>query len=81
VVAGWVNRHQLDAIQYLREENRVLREALGGRRLRFSDEQRRRLAMKGRAVGRTRLLELAGLVTPDTILRWYRNGALKDGPR
>ena len=54
------------------KENRVLREALGGRRLRLTDEQRRRLAMKGRVVGRQRLHELAGLVTPDTILRWYR---------
>ena len=25
-VAGWVNRHQEDLIDYLREENRVLRE-------------------------------------------------------
>jgi len=32
--AGWLNRHQLDVIEYLQEENRVLREHLGGRRLR-----------------------------------------------
>jgi putative transposase len=50
----------------------VLREQLGGRRLRFTDDQRRRLAVKGRIVGRCRLGELAGLVAPDTILRWYR---------
>jgi hypothetical protein len=31
--AGWVNRHQLDVIEYLQEENRVLKERLGGRRL------------------------------------------------
>ena len=29
-VAGWVNRHQQDVIEYLQEENRVLREQLGG---------------------------------------------------
>ena len=29
--AGWVNRHQLDVIEYLQEENRVLKERLGGR--------------------------------------------------
>jgi hypothetical protein len=40
--AGWVNRKQLDAIAYLREENRILREQTNGRRLRFTDEQRRR---------------------------------------
>jgi hypothetical protein len=31
--AGWVNRHHLDVIDYLREENRVLKERLGGRRI------------------------------------------------
>jgi hypothetical protein len=71
-MAGWVNSRQLEVIDFLREENRVLREQLGGRRLRFTDDQRRRLAVKGRVVGRRRLGEFAGLVTPDTILRWYR---------
>src|SRR5712664_3986924 len=37
--AGWVNRHQLDVIEYLQEENRVLKERMGGRRLRFTDAQ------------------------------------------
>jgi len=45
-LAGWVNRHQLEVIEYLREENRVLKEHLGGRRLRLTDAQRRRLAVK-----------------------------------
>ena len=34
-VAGWLNCHQEDLIDYLREENRVLREQLGGRALRL----------------------------------------------
>jgi hypothetical protein len=38
--AGWVNRHQLDVIEYLQEENRVLKERLGGRRLHFTDAER-----------------------------------------
>jgi putative transposase len=71
-MAGWINSRQLEVIAFLREENRVLREQIGGRRLRFTDDQRRRLAVKGRTVGRRRLGEFAGLVTPDTILRWYR---------
>jgi putative transposase len=45
---------------------------LSGKRLRLTDTQRRRLAMKGRALGRKRLNEYATIVTPDTILRWYR---------
>jgi putative transposase len=28
--------------------------------------------VKGKALGRRRLTEVAGIVTPDTILRWYR---------
>ncbi len=72
VFAGWVNRRQAEILEYLQEENRILREQLGGRRLRFTDAQRLRLAAKGRAIGRRALEQLAGMVTPDTILRWYR---------
>src|SRR5829696_2132410 len=71
-LAGWVNRHQLDVITYLREENRVLKEQIGGRRLRFTDSQRRRLAATGQCLGRRVLMEVATLVTPDTLLRWHR---------
>ena len=71
-LAGWVNRHQLEVIDYLREENRVLKEHLGGRRLRLTDAQRRRLAVNGHRLGRQGLRAVATLVTPDTILRWHR---------
>ena len=70
--AGWVNRHQLNVIDYLQEENRVLKERLGGRRIRFTDAERRRLARKAYALGRKALNELETLVTPDTLLRWHR---------
>src|ERR1039457_7601784 len=70
--AGWVNRHQLDVIEYLQEENCVLKERMGGRRLRFTDAERRRLARKAQALGRKALNELETLVTPDTLLRWHR---------
>ncbi len=50
--AGWSNRHQAQAIDYLIEENRVLKEQLGKKRLRLSDDQRRRLAAKGKIIGR-----------------------------
>ena len=71
-VAGWMNQKQQYAIDYLREENRVLREQLGSRRLRFTDDQRRRLAAKAKLVGRRILNEIADLVTPDTLLAWHR---------
>jgi hypothetical protein len=69
---GWVDRHQLDVIEYLQEENRVLKERLGGRRIRFTDIERRRLARKAHALGRKVLNELETLVTPNTLLRWHR---------
>jgi putative transposase len=50
--AGWVNRRQLALIDYLKEENRILREQMQGRRLQFTDDQRRRLAIRGKALGR-----------------------------
>ena len=71
-LAGWINQQQGDVIDYLQEENRVLREQLGPRRLRFTDAQRRRLAAKAKALGRRTLRELETLVTPDTLLRWHR---------
>jgi hypothetical protein len=71
-VAGWMNRHQQQTIEYLREENRVLREQLGDRRLRFNDDQRRRLAVRAKGLGRKLLAEVATLVTPDTLLAWHR---------
>ena len=71
-LAGWVNRHQQHVIEYLVEENRVLKEQVKGRRLRLIDDQRRRLAAKGRRLGRRVLGQVATIVTPDTILRWHR---------
>ena len=50
----------------------VLREHLGPRQLRLTDAQRRRLAVRGQKLGRRVLTQVAGIVTPDTILRWYR---------
>ena len=70
--AGWLNRHQAQVIEYLVEENRVLKEQLGGRRLRLTDVQRRRLAAKGKVLGRQLLASVVTIVTPDTILRWHR---------
>ena len=71
-LAGWMNQRQLQMVEYLREENRVLREQLGDRRVRFNDDQRRRLAAKAKGLGRRRLAEVATLVTPDTLLAWHR---------
>jgi hypothetical protein len=72
LLAGWLWRHQQEMIAYLQAENRVLREQLGGKRLRFTDAQRRRLARNANRLSRCRLREISTIVTPDTLLRWYR---------
>ena len=71
-LSGWINGRQLLLIDYLQEENRVLREQLGGARLRFTDDQRRRLAAKAKGLGRKVLAELGTIVTPETLLAWHR---------
>ena len=68
--AAWLNRQQEDVIDYLREENRILREQIGSKPVRFSDTQRRRLAVCGRRLGREMLVEFAVIASLDTILRW-----------
>jgi putative transposase len=71
-LAGWLNLQQRDVIDYLQEENRVLREQLGPRRLRFTNNQRIRLAAKAKMLGRRALTEIRSIVTPDTLLAWHR---------
>src|SRR3954453_14821529 len=86
-VAGWMNHRQIQMIEYLREENRVLREQLGERRLQLTDDQRRRLAVRAKGLGRKLLTEVATIVTPETLLRWHQrliaqkyDGSGKRGP-
>ncbi|MCP4445244.1 MAG: hypothetical protein GY811_07870 [Myxococcales bacterium] len=68
MVAAWLSREQEAVIDYLKEENKVPREQLGGKPLRLTNAQRRRLARKGKLVGRRGLRELGCIVAPETIL-------------
>ena len=72
ILAGWINHREQEVIEYLRAENRVLREKLGKKRILLNDDQRRLLAVKGKILGRKMLEQMATIVTPDTILRWHR---------
>ena len=72
ILASWVNRQQQEAIEYLRTENAVLKEKFGKKRILLTDEQRRRLAVKGKILGRKQLEQFGTLFTPDMILRWHR---------
>jgi hypothetical protein len=82
-----MNQHQLHIIDYLREENRVLRAQLDGRRVLLNDDQRRRLAAKAKWLGRKLLAKMATIATPATLLAWHRKliaqkygGSGKRGP-
>lgn len=70
-VAGWIHREQQVVIEYLREEIRVLKQ-IHGKRPRFNDEQRRRLAAKAKMLRYGRLREISNIATPQTLLRWFR---------
>src|SRR6185503_4252473 len=86
-VAGWMNQRQLQMIDYLRQENRVLREQLGRRRLPSTTASAVDWPAKARGLGRKLLAEVATIVTPETLLAWHRkliaqkyDGSRKRGP-
>ncbi len=72
MLAGWVNRHQQDVIEYLKEENKVLRERLGTKRILLNDNQRMRLARLAKRLGRAVLADACGVFSLDTLLKWHR---------
>lgn len=78
-VAPWLNRRQQAAIDYLIDENRLLKARLDGRRVMFSDAECRRLAVRAKALGRKALIEIETLVSPDTLLRWHRQLVAQKG--
>jgi putative transposase len=71
-LAGWMTRDQRRVTEYLLAENAVLRQQLGGKRIAYTDAQRIRLATAAKKLGRKALSKLDTLVTPQTLLRWYR---------
>ena len=72
ILASWINRQQQQIIEFQRTEIDVRKEKLGKKRILLNDDQRRRLAVKGKVLGRKVLEEIGTLFTPDTILRWHR---------
>jgi putative transposase len=72
ILVGWVNREQQKIIEFYEKQVEALMQSQGKKRLLLTDDQRRILAVKGKALGRKALMELTTIVTPDTILRWHR---------
>ena len=64
ILSGRVNHHQQRVIDYLIEENHVLKGKLRGKRIQFTDDERRRLAVKGKELGRKLLGEVASIASP-----------------
>jgi putative transposase len=71
IVSRWVHRHQLLVIEFLRAENRLLKERLRGKQIRFTDAERAP-GVQGQGGRRKALLELDTIVSPDILLRWHR---------
>lgn len=72
ILAGWGNRQQQDVINHLRIENQVLKDKLGKKRILLNNDQRRKLAVSSKVLGRKLLEEFGTLFTPDTLLGWHR---------
>ena len=71
-IAGWMNRQQQEAIEYLRTEHRILREKLGHTRILLNDAQKRCLAEAAAELGRGLLRQFSTLSSPETFLKWRR---------
>ena len=79
-VTGWLDRREREALAYLIEENRLLPRQLRGRRLQWTDDDRRRLAVRAYRLGRQRLREIATIVTPDTSFLTARSATFESMP-
>ncbi len=67
-----MNLRQHEVVEYLLEENRVLREQIGNRHIRFTADQRCRLAVRAKTLSRKILVQVATIVRPETLLAWHR---------
>ena len=67
-----VSRRQQGILEFQNAQIRFLMDKMGRKRILPSDQQRRILAARGKAIGRSALMELTTTVTPETTLRWHR---------
>ncbi len=72
MLAGWLNRHQQDVIEYLKEENKILHEKIGTKRILLNDKQKIRLSRLAKKLGRKVLEDACCAFSPDTLLGWHR---------
>jgi hypothetical protein len=72
VLSEFIRKEQEKVIEYLQLENQILLEKIASKRVLLNDDQRRLLAVKGKALGRKQLAKIATIAQADTILRWHR---------
>jgi transposase len=70
IIGGHVNEELLKRNEYLAAENEILKSKIEGR-IKFTDDERRRLAKLAKDLGRKALTDLGPVVTPDTLFAWY----------
>lgn len=70
-IAGHVSEEILLRNEYLAAENEILRSKLG-KHVDLTDAERIRLAKLGKKLVRKGLEGVPTIVTPETVLRWYR---------
>ena len=77
MIASAMTERLTRKVAYLHEEVRVLKELLetatGNKRIAFTADQRRRLALKGKVLTAKERAACCQIVRPETILAWYRN--------
>jgi putative transposase len=75
-IAAAINQRKARQLEYAQEEVRTLKEALaaatGTERIRFTEAQRRRLALMGKALTPRERTACCQIVRPETILAWFR---------
>lgn len=71
-LATWISREKSDVIEYLSEANKILKSKLeaDGKRIKYTNEERARLAKKGRRLKWSTLCKFSFFITPETIIRW-----------
>ena len=72
-VTSWLDQREREVVAYLIEENRVLRRQVGGRRLRLTDDDRRKLAARAYRLGCQALREVAATIASGIIKGWTTN--------
>ena len=63
ILSEWVRQQQKQVIEYLQTENQILREKHGNQRMLLNNNQRRRLAVKGKILGRNSCQEVVGCLS------------------